>query len=81
MIRMTRWLHRADRISHLDPRDTSFDPTILERFVDDLEDWDVDISFLEKLLQKHRVSVNDETNQKAFEELSCQIERLFFMVR
>ena len=60
----------SDRLSHLDPRDTSFDPTILDKFVDDLKYWDVDIPFLEKLLQKHRVSVNDETSQKAFEELS-----------
>jgi transcriptional regulator with GAF, ATPase, and Fis domain len=62
----------SDRLSHLDPRDTSFDPTLLERFVDDLENWGVDIPFLEKLLHKHRVSVNDTANQKAFEELSSE---------
>ncbi len=60
-----------ERIFHLDPRDTSFDPNILERLVYDLESWDIDVSFLDKLFQKHRVSIiEDETNLKAFKELS-----------
>jgi DNA-binding NtrC family response regulator len=59
-----------ERISHLDPRDTSFDPAILKSFVNDLKDWEVDVSFLEKMLKQHRVSVNDESSQKAFKELS-----------
>jgi DNA-binding NtrC family response regulator len=67
----------TDRISYLDPRDTSFDPTILERFVQDLENMDVDISFLEKLLQQHRVSVKDDVNQKAFKELSASSSGYF----
>jgi len=62
----------SDRLSHLDPRDTSFDPTMLERFIEDLKRWKVDISFLEKLLQKRRISVNGDANQKAFEELSTK---------
>lgn len=65
------------RIFHLDPRDTTFDPRILEKFTRDLKTFNVDISFLEKLLQKHRVSINGETNQKAFEELSTKSSGYF----
>jgi DNA-binding NtrC family response regulator len=67
----------TERITHLDPRDTSFDPTILERLVSDLKQWNVNVLFLEKLLQKHRVSLNDEANQMAFEELSASSSDYF----
>ena len=61
-----------DRLSHLDPRDTTFDPTILDKILNDLKIWDIDIRFLEKLLQKYRVSINGDANKKAFKELSSK---------
>ncbi len=67
----------TERIFHLDPRDTSFDPYFLESFVNDLKYWEVDVSFLEKLLKQHRVSVNYEANQKAFKELSTRSNGYF----
>jgi transcriptional regulator with AAA-type ATPase domain len=65
------------RLYHLDPRDTSFDPTILGKFFSDLKKWDVDIDFLEKLLQKFRLSVIEESSEKAFEELSSEVSGWF----
>ena len=70
----------TERITHLDPRDTSFDPTILERLVSDLKQWDVDVPFLEKLLQKHRVSLNDGGKPNGLRGTFRQFQRLFLMV-
>jgi len=53
----------------LDPRDTSFNPRLLEDFLDELHDWHVDIPLLEKLLRNFRISLTDDSTEPAFKEL------------
>jgi len=65
------------RIHHLDPKDTSFDPNKLENFVFNLKDSNVDIQFLEKILNKHRLSLLDKSGKPAFKEIAIDIKWYF----
>jgi transcriptional regulator with AAA-type ATPase domain len=56
-------------ISCLNPRDVSFDSMILGKLNREFEAWDVDLALVERLLNKHRVSLNDGADEPAFPEL------------
>jgi transcriptional regulator with AAA-type ATPase domain len=60
----------TSNIYHLDPRDTSFDPEALINIRGELGQWGVDTDFLEKLLNKHRISLNSQNNELAFPEFA-----------
>jgi transcriptional regulator with GAF, ATPase, and Fis domain len=57
------------KISHLDPRDTSFDPGMLDKLCREFKGWDVDLVLVERLLGKHRVSLDENDHRPAFPEL------------
>ena len=57
------------KISHLDPRDTSFDPGMLDKLCREFKGWDVDLTLVERLLGKHRVSLDENDDRPAFPEL------------
>lgn len=61
---------RNVKISHLDPRDTAFDPGIIGKLCIKLESWDVDLALVERLLNKHRISLNEDNDEPAFPELA-----------
>jgi transcriptional regulator with AAA-type ATPase domain len=57
-------------ISHLNPKDTSFDPKALKNLNVELTKWGVDSGLVEKLLNKHRISLSYYNQEIAFPELS-----------
>ena len=60
---------RPIKISHLDHRDTSFDPGMLDKLCGEFKKWDIDLALVERLLKKHRISLSEVNNDPAFPEL------------
>jgi DNA-binding NtrC family response regulator len=58
------------RIHHLDPREISFDPAASEKLYHEIKSFGVDVSLLENLLKKNRVSIDSEKTDPAFKELT-----------
>jgi transcriptional regulator with AAA-type ATPase domain len=64
---------------HLDPRDSPFDPDALINLNDRLRAHLADIALLEKLLNRHRVSIDDQSPTLAFQEMAGgDVEFCFF---
>ena len=56
-------------ISCLSSEDVSFDSMILEKLIRQFKSWDVDLSLVERLLNKHRISLNEGADEPALPEL------------
>lgn len=70
-----------DRLFHLNPKDTSFNPRALYELGVDLGKWNVDVAFLEKLLKPYSVSIDSRSNKVAFvlkKKLDSEEESVFF---
>ena len=60
---------KSPKLYYLDPRDVSFNPDASEEFERDLAGWNVDLEFLEALLNRHRVGICNFPDNIAFPEL------------
>ena len=61
----------SPKLYYLDPRDVSFNPDASEELERDLVNWDIDLEFLETLLNRNRVGISDSHNI-AFSELNME---------
>lgn len=61
---------RNVQISHLNPKDTSFNPWLLDDLVFcEFPNLDIDVDSLNKQLKKYRVSVSSEKGESAFKKI------------
>lgn len=61
------------RIHHLDMRDTTFNPSILNEVSADLKEYNVDTKLLDKILKRKRVSMFSNMDDLAFKELKDDV--------